>query len=80
MLEAMSNYKTGLAAAAGALVGGALGAAAGFYAQKYRPRRGGNVEDAMVVGGAAGSTFGAFIGAAVAGEEPPPQLPITVAR
>lgn len=76
----MSNYKTGLAAAAGALVGGALGAAAGFYAQKYRPRRGGNIEDAMVIGGATGATLGSFIGASVAGEEPPPELPIAVAR
>ncbi len=73
----MSNAKTGLAAAAGALIGGALGATAGFYAQRSRPRhRYGSTEDAMVVGGAAGATLGAFIGATVAGEEPPPELPI----
>jgi outer membrane lipoprotein SlyB len=71
----MSNAKTGLAAAAGALLGGALGAAAG----KYTPTRV-SKKDAMVVGGAAGATLGAFIGATVAGEEPPPELPIAVQR
>ncbi len=78
----MSNAKTGLASAVGALVGGALGAVAGNYAAKYRPRaryvtfRGSSVEDAMVVGGATGAVLGAFIGGTMAGEEsPPPQLP-----
>jgi hypothetical protein len=39
------------------------------------------VEDAMVIGGAAGAMLGAFVGGAVAGEEeppvqyPPPQFP-----
>ena len=84
----MSNARTGFVSAIGALVGGALGAAAGKYASEARPRyryanapmprrgpSGADVEDAMVVGGAAGAVLGAFIGGTVAGEDPPPQLP-----
>jgi hypothetical protein len=32
------------------------------------------VEDAMVVGGAAGAVVGAFIGGTIAGDDPPKQL------
>lgn len=85
----MSNAKTGLVSAIGALLGGAIGAAAGKYAVEARPRYryanapyngrrgpgGSEVEDAMVTGGAAGAVFGAFVGGALAGEDPPPQLP-----
>jgi len=84
----MSNAKTGLWAAIGALAGGALGATAGHYAAQARPRvryaaervrqrraTGGEAEDAMVIGGAAGAVLGAFIGGTVMGEETPPQLP-----
>jgi uncharacterized membrane protein YfcA len=74
----MSNAKTGLLSALGALVGGAAGAAAGHYAAKYRPRaryanapRAQEVEDAMVIGGAAGAVVGAFIGGTVAGDDEP---------
>lgn len=73
--------KTGLWSAFGALVGGALGAAAGNYAAKARPRyaggrtRGEEVEDAMVVGGASGAVLGAFIGGAASSPEQPKQLP-----
>lgn len=79
----MSNAKTGLWAAIGALAGGFAGAAAGRYAAEVRPRSrhgygpdGADVEDAMVVGGSAGAVLGAFVGGMVAGEDPtPPQLP-----
>ena len=79
----MSNAKTGLLSAIGALLGGAAGAYAGRYVAETRPRvrysiaeRGGEIEDAMVVGGAAGAVFGAFVGGTVGGEPtPPPQLP-----
>ena len=85
----MSNAKTGLFAAIGALLGGAAGAAAGKYTVEARPRYryanapmpmrrrpgGSEVEDAMVIGGAAGAVFGAFIGGTAAGEDAPPQLP-----
>lgn len=86
----MSNAKTGIWSALGALAGGLAGAAAGKYAAQARPRYrygyaeqplrrrapgGAEVEDAMVVGGAAGAVFGAFLGGTLAGEEtPPPQL------
>lgn len=72
----MSNAKTGLWSAFGALLGGAAGAAAGHYAAKARPRRAHSaqeMEDAMVVGGATGAVVGAFIAGAAAGD-PPPQL------
>lgn len=76
----MSNAKTGLLSAFGALLGGVAGAAAGHYAANARPRvryaaedRGTDVEDAMVIGGAAGAVVGAFIGGTVGGEDPPPQ-------
>jgi hypothetical protein len=79
----MSNAKTGLWSAIGALIGGAAGAAAGRYAADYRPRtryapasgRGNEIEDAMVVGGAAGAVIGAFIGGTASGEDPPPPSP-----
>ncbi len=85
----MGNAKTGLWSAIGALLGGAAGAAAGKYAVEGRPRYryaqqpfprrrgpgGSEVEDAMVVGGAAGAVLGAFIGGTAAGEDTPPQLP-----
>lgn len=71
----MSNAKTGLWSAVGALLGGAAGAAAGHYAAKARPtgraRTAQQVEDAMVVGGATGAVAGAFIVGALAGEEEP---------
>lgn len=75
----MSDAKTGLWSAFGALAGGALGAAAGHFAAKHRPRvrysmhsRGQEIEDAMVVGGAMGAVFGAFIGGAAGAEDPAP--------
>jgi hypothetical protein len=78
----MSNAKTGLWSAFGALVGGAAGAYAGKYAAEMRPRvrysaesGGADVEDAMVIGGAAGAVVGAFIGGTAGAEEPPKQLP-----
>jgi uncharacterized membrane protein YfcA len=85
----MSNAKTGIWSAIGALAGGALGALAGKTAVESRPRSryayaprqgrrgpgGADVEDGMVVGGAAGAVFGAFLGGAIAGEETPPQPP-----
>jgi len=77
----VSNAKTGLWSAFGALLGGAAGAAAGHYAAKTRPRYVGGgtsaqqVEDAMVVGGATGAVAGAFIAAALTGEETSKQLP-----
>ncbi|KKL74520.1 hypothetical protein LCGC14_2064040, partial [marine sediment metagenome] len=64
----MSDPKTGLWSAFGALLGGAMGVAAGHYAAKARPRYasgpagGAAVEDAMVIGGATGAVVGAFIG------------------
>lgn len=77
----MSNAKTGLMSAIGATLGGVAGAVAGHYAATMRPRvkyavreGGGDVEDAMVVGGAAGMVVGAFIGGTLAGVEPA-QLP-----
>lgn len=79
------NAKTGLWSAFGAVVGGAVGAAAGYAAEQYRPRvrysaaqkgKGAVIEDAMVIGGAVGATVGAFIGgAAGSANPPPPQLP-----
>ena len=83
----MSNAKTGLLAAIGAVLGGVVGATAGKYVAQARPRHsysGGRassseVEDAMVIGGAAGATIGAFIAGTVAGDPPPqpnpPRLP-----
>jgi hypothetical protein len=77
------SAKTGFWSAFGALVGGAAGAAAGYYAAQARPAfryanahrgRGQELEDAMVVGGAAGAVVGAFIGGAVSGDDSPPQL------
>lgn len=87
----MSNAATGIWSALGALAGAIAGAAAGKLAVEARPRYrygaeqrpqrrgpgGTEVEDAMVVGGAAGAVFGAFLGGTLAGEEKsptPPQL------
>lgn len=81
----MSNAKTGIWSAVGAVVGGAAGAAAGHYAAKARPIhryanaphgvRGRDVEDAMVIGGAIGAVTGAFFAGTVAGEDEPPPAP-----
>jgi hypothetical protein len=84
----MSNASTGLWSALGALVGGITGALTARYVVSARPRyryadeksaprpagrpRGGEIEDAMVIGGGAGAVLGAFIGGAAAGEEAPP--------
>lgn len=76
----MSNAKTGIWAAIGALAGGAAGAFIGKHVAETRPRAYGGrakaeaVEDAIVVGGAAGAVFGAFVTGAAVGEETPPQL------
>jgi hypothetical protein len=81
----MASAKTGFWSAFGALLGGAAGAYAGKLAATHRPvyrygfrarGRGAEVEDAMVVGGAAGAVVGAFIGGAASGEDKPatPQL------
>lgn len=77
----MSDASTGFWSALGAVVGGAAGATAGYYAEQYRPRArhvrrtSTTVEDAMVVGGATGAVAGAFIGGMLAGNKPtPPQL------
>ncbi len=67
----MSNAKTGIFSAIGALFGGVIGAYAGKYAAEARPRtrRGPeDVEDAMVVGGATGAVIGAFAAGTIAGE------------
>jgi hypothetical protein len=72
----MSNLKTGLWSAIGAVLGGAAGATAGWAAVQYRPRaryatevtKGDVLEDAMTIGGAAGAVAGAFIAGAIAGE------------
>jgi hypothetical protein len=75
----MSNARTGLWSAVGALFGGIAGAAAAKYAAQARPRgrsTGAEVEDAMVVGGATGAVLGAFVAGAAMGEEPlRPRLP-----
>jgi hypothetical protein len=82
----VSSAKTGLWSALGALAGGFVGAKAGYYAATTRPRvryaaqRGGNVEDAMVVGGATGAVIGAFVGGALSGESPAPQQPPQLPR
>lgn len=80
----MSNARTGLWSAIGAVIGGAAGAAGGYYAAQVRPRtryanapvkrsKGQAVEDTMVVGGATGAVVGAFLGGTMAGEDPPPK-------
>jgi outer membrane lipoprotein SlyB len=76
----MSSASTGFWSALGAVVGGVAGATAGHYAAQYRPRlryaravraRGDQeIEDAMVVGGAAGAVVGAFLGGTIAGGDP----------
>ena len=79
----MSNAKTGLWSAVGALLGGVAGAFAGKAAVKYMPRkyygarRGVDVADAMATGAAAGAVVGAFAAGTMAGEAHalPAQLP-----
>jgi len=78
----MSNAITGIWSGLGALVGGVAGAYAGRYAAKSRPRHTygsspHDIEDAMVVGGAAGALVGAFVAATVTSpseEKPAPQV------
>ena len=79
----MSNAKTGLWSAVGALLGGVAGAFAGKAAVQYMPRkyygarRGVDVADAMATGAAAGAVVGAFAAGTMAGEAHalPAQLP-----
>jgi hypothetical protein len=76
------NAKTGFWSAFGAFVGGAIGATAGKYATQARPRQqatpaGTEIEDAMVIGGAAGVMLGSFFGAAVAAPEEAPKPKLT---
>jgi hypothetical protein len=89
-LDCMSNAKTGIWSALGALLGGVAGATTAKYVvaarpryrysyNEQRPRRspsGVEIEDAMVVGGAAGAMLGAFVAGTVAGEDAP--APTTV--
>ena len=73
----MSNARTGMWSAVGALFGGIAGVAAARYIVETRPRsksasqhdRGAEIEDAMIVGGATGAVLGAFIAGAATGEE-----------
>lgn len=79
----MSDARTGLLSALGAVLGGAAGAAAGYAAARYRPSvqvryahsfrrsRGSEIEDAMVIGGATGAVVGAFIGGTLASDNKP---------
>lgn len=76
----MSNAKTGLWSAVGALFGGVVGAYAGKAVHQYQPRRGyygkgGDVADAMAVGAATGAVIGSFAAGTMAGESVPAQLP-----
>ena len=79
----MSNAKTGLWSAVGALLGGVAGAFAGKAAVQYKPRqyygarRGSEVADAMAVGAATGAVIGSFAAGTMAGEAhvPVPVLP-----
>ena len=67
----MSNAKTGLWSAVGALLGGVAGAFAGKAVAQHAPRRyygGRNVGDAMATGAAAGAVVGAFAAGTMAGE------------
>jgi hypothetical protein len=78
------NNKTGFWSAFGALVGGAIGATTAKYAVQVRPRHsytgrppGTEIEDAMVIGGAAGAMIGAFVGGGASSPKdtsPPKQL------
>jgi hypothetical protein len=75
----MSNAKTGLWSAVGALFGGVVGAYAGKVVAEHAPRKyygGTNVADAMATGAAAGAVVGAFAAGTMAGEPTVhPQLP-----
>jgi hypothetical protein len=78
----MSNARTGLWSAVGALLGGVAGAFAGKAVVQYTPRkyygarRDVNVADAMATGAAAGAVVGAFAAGTMAGESTHlPQLP-----
>jgi hypothetical protein len=77
------NSKAGFWSAVGALVGGVVGAASAKYAAEVRPRsrlrydamqEGSPVEDAMIIGGAAGAVLGAFVGGAAGASEETPQI------
>lgn len=82
----MADVSTGLWSAVGAVLGGAAGAYTGYLAATTRPRaryssgrrRGQQIEDAMVVGGAAGAVVGAFLGGTIAGV--PKALPPTASK
>jgi hypothetical protein len=77
----MSNAKTGLWSAVGALLGGVAGAYAGKAVIRYTPRkyygaRKVSVADAMATGAAAGAVVGAFAAGTMSGEATaPPVLP-----
>ncbi len=75
----MSNAKTGLWSAVGALFGGVAGAYAGKLVAEHAPRKyygGRNVGDAMAAGAATGAVVGAFAAGTMAGEPTAaPQLP-----
>jgi len=70
------NAATGMWSALGAILGGVAGAAAAKYVVERRPRGRGaphgssEVEDAMVVGGAAGAVLGSFVAGAATAESP----------
>ena len=69
----MSNAKTGLWSAVGALFGGVVGAYAGKLAVQYYPKKYygmPKVADAMATGAAAGAVVGAFAAGTMAGEAP----------
>jgi len=71
----MSNAKTGLWSAVGALFGGVVGAYAGKLVAEHAPRKyygGSNVGDAMATGAAAGAVVGAFAAGTMAGETAAP--------
>ncbi len=67
----MSNARTGLWSAVGALFGGVVGAYAGKVVAQHAPRKyygGTNVADAMATGAAGGAVIGAFAAGTMAGE------------
>ena len=74
----MSNARTGLWSAVGALLGGVAGAYAGKVVHQHQPirryGRGGSVADSMATGAAAGAVVGAFAAGTMAGESTTHQL------
>ncbi len=67
----MSNARTGLWSAVGALFGGVVSAYAGKVVAQHAPRKyygGINVADAMATGAAGGAVIGAFAAGTMAGE------------